>query len=58
MVTGRFSAEVLDQLRHNVPLGRLGAPQDVAHAVDYLTSPAAGFVTGTVMNLSGGLLLD
>jgi NAD(P)-dependent dehydrogenase (short-subunit alcohol dehydrogenase family) len=58
MVTGRFSAEVLDQLRHNVPLGRLGAPQDVAHAIDYLTSPAAGFVTGTVMNLSGGLVLD
>lgn len=58
MVTGRFSTEVLDQLRHNVPLGRLGAPQDVAHAIDYLTSPAAGFVTGTVMNLSGGLVLD
>jgi 3-oxoacyl-[acyl-carrier protein] reductase len=49
---------VLDQLRHNVPLGRLGAPQDVAHAIDYLTSPAAGFVTGTVMNLSGGMVLD
>lgn len=58
MVTGRFSAEVLEQLRHNVPLGRLGAPQDVAHAIDYLTSPAAGFVTGTVMNLSGGMVLD
>jgi NAD(P)-dependent dehydrogenase (short-subunit alcohol dehydrogenase family) len=58
MVTGRFSAQVLDQLRHNVPLGRLGAPQDVAHAIDYLTSPAAGFVTGTVMNLSGGMVLD
>jgi NAD(P)-dependent dehydrogenase (short-subunit alcohol dehydrogenase family) len=36
----------------------LGAPQDVAHAIDYLTNPAAGFVTGTVMNLSGGMVLD
>jgi NAD(P)-dependent dehydrogenase (short-subunit alcohol dehydrogenase family) len=30
----------------------------VAHAIDYLTSSAAAFVTGTVMNISGGMLLD
>jgi NAD(P)-dependent dehydrogenase (short-subunit alcohol dehydrogenase family) len=30
----------------------------VAHAIDYLTSPAAAFVTGTVMNVSGGVVLD
>lgn len=58
MVTGRFSTEVLTTLRNNVPLGRIGDPKDVAHAIDYLTSPAASFVTGTVMNLSGGLVLD
>lgn len=58
MVTGRFSSEVLKNLRASVPLGRIGDPKDVAHAIDYLTSPAASFVTGTVMNLSGGLVLD
>lgn len=58
MVTGRFSAEVLEQLRRSVPLGRIGRPEDVAHAIDYLTSERAAFVTGTVMNLSGGLVLD
>ena len=58
MVTGRFSSEVLTSLRSSVPLGRIGDPKDVAHAIDYLTSPAASFVTGTVMNLSGGLVLD
>jgi len=58
MVTGRFSREVLDNLSAAVPLGRIGTPDDVAHAIDYLTSPAASFVTGTVMNLSGGLVLD
>ena len=58
MVTGRFSSEVLTNLRASVPLGRIGDPKDVAHAIDYLTSPAASFVTGTVMNLSGGLVLD
>ena len=58
MVTGRFSSEVLTALQASVPLGRIGDPKDVAHAIDYLTSPAASFVTGTVMNLSGGMLLD
>lgn len=58
MVTGRFSKETLEGLRAAVPLGRLGDPTHVAHAIDYLTSPAAAFVTGTVMNLSGGMVLD
>ena len=58
MVTGRFSAEVIDRLKTAVPLGMVGEPTHVAHAIDYLTSPAASFVTGTVMNVSGGLVLD
>jgi NAD(P)-dependent dehydrogenase (short-subunit alcohol dehydrogenase family) len=36
----------------------IGRPRHVAHAVGYRTSPDAAFVTGTVMNLSGGLVLD
>jgi len=58
MVTGRFSAETVDRLKSAVPLGAIGEPAHVAHAIDYLTSPAAAFVTGTVMNVSGGLVLD
>jgi len=58
MVSGRFTAEVLAQLRASVPLGRLGEPRHVAHAVDYLLHPHAAFVTGTVMNISGGVVLD
>lgn len=58
MVTGRFSAETVDRLKIAVPLGAIGEPAHVAHAIDYLTSPAAAFVTGTVMNVSGGLVLD
>ena len=38
-----------------VPLGRLGAPEEVAAAVRYLTSDEAGFVTGTVLPVDGGL---
>lgn len=58
MVTGRFTADVLGKLKSAVPLGELGEPAHVAHAIDYLTNPAAAFVTGTVMNISGGMLLD
>jgi NAD(P)-dependent dehydrogenase (short-subunit alcohol dehydrogenase family) len=58
MVTGRFSPEVLARLRDSVPLGLIGEPRHVAHAIGYLISADAAFVTGTVMNLSGGLVLD
>lgn len=58
MVSGRFTPEVLGKLRDSVPLGMIGQPRHVAHAIGYLVSPEAAFVTGTVMNLSGGLVLD
>ena len=38
-----------------VPLGRLGAPSDIAAAIEYLASEDAGFVTGTVLPIDGGL---
>jgi 3-oxoacyl-[acyl-carrier protein] reductase len=37
-----------------IPAGRIGEPQDVAAAVAYLTSDAASFVTGTVIDVNGG----
>lgn len=58
MVSGRFDESTLASLRRAVPLGRIGQAREVAHAIDYLLNPAAGFVTGTVMNVSGGLVLD
>jgi len=58
MVSGRFSPEVLQRLRQSVPLGAVGQPEHVAHAFCYLLDPAASFVTGRVMNVSGGVVLD
>ena len=58
MVTGRFAPEVLARLGASVPLGRIGEPRHIAHAIGYLPSADAAFVTGTVMNLSGGLVMD
>lgn len=47
--------EHLGGVASTVPLGRLGEPDDVAAAVVYLASPAASWVTGQVLSVSGGL---
>jgi NAD(P)-dependent dehydrogenase (short-subunit alcohol dehydrogenase family) len=43
-----------DAAARSTPLGRVGTPEDIAAAVCYLASPDSGFVTGTVLNVSGG----
>ena len=40
-----------------IPLKRAGKPEDIAQAVRFLVSPAAAYITGTVLNVSGGLLI-
>jgi NAD(P)-dependent dehydrogenase (short-subunit alcohol dehydrogenase family) len=51
-----MNARVRAVLLANTPIGRACTPQDVAHGVTYLASPAASFVTGTVLTISGGLV--
>ena len=41
-----------------IPLGRLGKPEDVAHAVAYLASPGAAYVTGATLHVNGGMAMD
>ena len=47
-------AEQLEQLLSNVPLGRMGTPDEVADMALYLASDAAAYITGTVMEVGGG----
>lgn len=49
--------KVLDALKEKTPLGRLGEPEDIANAYLYLASDKAAFITGTVIQVDGGLIL-
>ena len=44
-------------MARSVPLGRLGAPRDVAHAVLFLASDEAAYITGTTLVVDGGQIL-
>jgi len=51
------NAKVLDAVTRAIPLGRVGRPEDVAGAVVYFASPAADYVTGQTLSVSGGLTM-
>jgi len=44
-------------LASQIPLARLGAPEDIANAVLFLASPAAGYITGETLSINGGMLM-
>ena len=44
-------------LTAQIPLGRLGSPDDIAHAVAFLASPFAGYITGTTLHVNGGMYM-
>ncbi|MCC6197385.1 MAG: 3-oxoacyl-ACP reductase FabG [Burkholderiales bacterium] len=46
-----------EALLTRIPLGRLGSPEDIAHAVAYLASPGAGYVTGATLHVNGGMYM-
>jgi 3-oxoacyl-[acyl-carrier protein] reductase len=57
-MTRALSEEQKKALLGQIPLGRLGTPQDVAAAVGYLASPAGDYVTGAVLHVNGGMYMS
>ncbi|HSA90916.1 MAG TPA: 3-oxoacyl-ACP reductase FabG [Burkholderiales bacterium] len=57
-MTRALSDEQKSALLGQIPLGRLGTPQDVAAAVAYLASPGGGYVTGAVLHVNGGMYMS
>jgi len=56
-MTAGLAPEQKQALLAQIPLGQLGQPQDVAHAVLYLASPQAGYVTGQELHVNGGMFM-
>ena len=56
-MTAALSDEQKTALTTTIPLGRLGQPADIAHAVAYLASPDAGYVTGQELHVNGGMFM-
>jgi len=56
-----MTAELSDKLReeflHSIPLGRFGTPEEVAEVVAFLAGPSAGYITGQVIGINGGLYM-
>jgi 3-oxoacyl-[acyl-carrier protein] reductase len=57
-MTRALAGEQVKRLVENVPLGRLGRVEDVAQAVLFLCSPAAGYITGATLHVNGGMYMD
>lgn len=57
-MTRSLAGEFQQNLIQHVPLGRLGRPEEVASAVAFLASSAAGYITGTTLHVNGGMYMD
>jgi 3-oxoacyl-[acyl-carrier protein] reductase len=57
-MTKSLSEAQTTALMTQIPLGRLGAAADIAHAVAFLASPRAGYITGTELHVNGGMFMS
>lgn len=56
-MTESLSAELKSKVNETIPLGRAGSDMDVAYAVKFLASEEAGYITGHVLKVNGGMLM-
>jgi NAD(P)-dependent dehydrogenase (short-subunit alcohol dehydrogenase family) len=56
-MTAAVPGNVMDKLIANIPVGRLGEPNEVARVVEFLSDPESGYITGQVYPVNGGLYM-
>ncbi|MDO9258924.1 MAG: SDR family oxidoreductase, partial [Polaromonas sp.] len=56
-MTAGLPEEQQKALLGQIPLGHLGKPQDIAHAVAFVASPQAGYITGQELHVNGGMYM-
>jgi 3-oxoacyl-[acyl-carrier protein] reductase len=56
-MTAVLPEDVLDEMLGRVPLGRLGAPEEIARTVRFLVGPGASYITGQVVVVDGGMVM-
>ena len=57
-MTRSLTEKQQEYLMQQIPLGKLGQPKDVASAVAFIASPAAGYITGATLHVNGGMFMD
>lgn len=57
-MTDDLDAAIKDKMIAQVPLNRLGQPQDIANAVSFLASERASYITGTILHVNGGMYMN
>ncbi|AMR79132.1 3-oxoacyl-ACP reductase FabG [Cupriavidus nantongensis] len=57
-MTKALSEEQHAALKTQIPLGRLGQPEDIANAVAFLAGPQAAYITGTTLHVNGGMYMN
>jgi 3-oxoacyl-[acyl-carrier protein] reductase len=58
MITEHLNEEQRQKILKDIPVGRFCEPEEFAHVVRFLASPLAGFITGEIIDINGGLLMD
>ncbi len=56
-MTGKLNEEQIAAIAKNIPLGKLGKPEDVANLASFLASDKASYITGQIINVCGGMVM-
>jgi 3-oxoacyl-[acyl-carrier protein] reductase len=57
-MTDELSDATKDQFLSRIPIGRIGAPEDIAHAALFLASDEANYITGQTITVDGGRIIN